>query len=67
MLEAAAESSTQAQEMAGNSEQDEGKEEKEPVAVERDEHGILHLTDENFSNFINNKEGILFVKFYAPW
>ena len=35
--------------------------------VERDEHGVLHLSDANFNQVINSKDGVLFVKFYAPW
>ena len=51
------------------SQSDESQSEEEPKAteVERDEHSIVHLTDANFNNFINSKEGVLFVKFYAPW
>ena len=37
------------------------------LEVERDENDLLHLTDENFSSFINSKPGVQFVKFYAPW
>ena len=53
-----------------NAESKSEEEEPEPKAaadVERDEHGLLHLTDANFNDVINNKEGVLFVKFYAPW
>ena len=60
--ETVAEAAAQAQPQ----EEEEEEEEKE-LSVERDEHGVLHLTDENFSRVINTKEGILFVKFYAPW
>lgn len=37
------------------------------VEVVRDEQGVVHLTDQNFNSYISTKEGILFVKFYAPW
>ena len=40
---------------------------EQAMEVERDEHGVLHLTDQTFNKVINSKEGILFVKFYAPW
>ena len=44
-----------------------GEEGVEAVEVVKDEHGMLHLTDDTFNSLINSKEGILFVKFYAPW
>lgn len=59
-----------AQEQQADKSAAEGKAEDEPKAaaeVERDEHGLLHLTDANFNDVINSKEGVLFVKFYAPW
>ena len=37
------------------------------VEIVRDIHGIVHLTDENFKSYIDAAEGIVFVKFYAPW
>ena len=40
----------------------------EAVVVEKDEHGLLHLTDATFNSVINNEQdGVQFVKFYAPW
>ena len=42
-------------------------EEQEPGVVEKDDHGLLHLTDATFSSFIDTKDGVQFVKFYAPW
>ena len=40
--------------------------EQEPGVV-KDDHGLLHLTDTTFSSFIHTKEGVQFIKFYAPW
>lgn len=41
--------------------------EGEAGPVEKDEHGLLHLTDETFVSVISEREGVQFVKFYAPW
>ena len=37
------------------------------VEVEKDENGVLHLTDATFHPYISAKNGVQFVKFYAPW
>lgn len=48
--------------------ENEVKQEKEgAVILEKDEHGLLHLTDATFPSMLQHKEGIQFVKFYAPW
>ena len=56
-----------AQQQETESKSEEEPEPKAAAEVERDEHGLLHLTDANFNDVINNKEGVLFVKLYAPW
>lgn len=42
-------------------------EEEGAVILEKDEHGLLHLTDATFPHMLQHKEGVQFIKFYAPW